>query len=727
MSALTDVLTRLSTGLRINSGKDDPAGMIASELLKSDIVATTTAVKNTQQANSMFAVADSALGQISSLLNDIRGLVNEAANAGAMSDEQIAANQLQVDASLDSIDRISKTTNYQGKLLLDGSLGFTTEGVDNSKLESLNIYQANFGTAEQVDVEIRVSKVAESAKLFFNQGGVSEDVVIEVGGNLGSQAFTFKAGASVEDMARQINFLSDSTGVKATVGKEATYGQLLATSAGFNNDINFTAVQAGAAGGNYAIKYVAGNSDKTTYTITPPTAASAGIIEFQLRMDPWGYSSNADIDQALDGVYTRELANGFTVQSESGKVVRSYSIDMQTWDGVADSPSSYPAIDYNPTTGHMQITLIKDPDTGDVMTTYQQLVDTINGVDGLSVVQLSGDGSKALTDTVDLWTGTADAIGDPVTSTMTKDVRANNSLNITATTPGSQFDNNDVIILQNPDPSVTDITFDYVSAATKAAVIVTNGQSGGALNTATQFLKLTAKTTGAQFNDIGIEFIPTAGATQKPVTVSYDEANGVIRVYGGAGVSTLGDLKEAIEANSPFTADFLTDLTLTTRANLGDKMQFTDVQSSMYTASGVLKTPILTGQSAEYTGTDHPGLVITAPSGATAKQIADAFKDHPLSNLFSIGYNDDGSGRVFWNAAVGDPLGYADPAAWVYSGALQGGTTGYSSSVTAQELVDFVNNDETLSKLIHADLALNSPTGTGKLTLFEEYAYYGDP
>jgi flagellin len=93
-------LTRLSTGLRINSGKDDPAGLIASENLRRDIISIGKAISNTERANQVIATADSALNQVSNLLNDIRGLVIEAANSGALSDEQIAANQLQVDSSL---------------------------------------------------------------------------------------------------------------------------------------------------------------------------------------------------------------------------------------------------------------------------------------------------------------------------------------------------------------------------------------------------------------------------------------------------------------------------------------------------------------------------------------------------------------------------------------------------------------------------------------------------
>ncbi|MEX2137905.1 MAG: flagellin [Pirellulales bacterium] len=139
-------LTRLSTGLRINVGKDDPAGLIASEILRSDIVATQRAITNSERANQIIATADSALGQVSALLNDIRGLVSEAANTGALSDEQIQANQLQVDSSLEAIDRIAQTTSFQGRRLLDGSLDFLTTNPDNALLRA----SGTVGTAVDV-------------------------------------------------------------------------------------------------------------------------------------------------------------------------------------------------------------------------------------------------------------------------------------------------------------------------------------------------------------------------------------------------------------------------------------------------------------------------------------------------------------------------------------------------------------------------------------------------
>lgn len=157
-------LTRLSTGLRINTGKDDPAGLIASEALRSDITGINKAISNTQRASQIIATADSALGQVSSLLNDVRGLVVEAANNGALSDDEIAANQLQVDSSLEAINRIAQTTSFQGRRLLDGSLDFVTQagtGFDTAK--SLQIDQANLGAAGSIGVNIDIGAAATRA------------------------------------------------------------------------------------------------------------------------------------------------------------------------------------------------------------------------------------------------------------------------------------------------------------------------------------------------------------------------------------------------------------------------------------------------------------------------------------------------------------------------------------------------------------------------------------
>ncbi|WP_442511459.1 flagellin [Novipirellula sp. SH528] len=159
-------LTRLSTGLRINSGSDDPAGLIASEALRSEITGLNKAISNTRRASQIISTADSALGQVSNLLNDVRGLVVEAANTGALSNEEIAANQLQIDSSLEAINRIAQTTTFQGRKLLDGGLDFLTKaGTNFSKISNLKIDQASLGANGKLDVSVSVTAAAEQANV----------------------------------------------------------------------------------------------------------------------------------------------------------------------------------------------------------------------------------------------------------------------------------------------------------------------------------------------------------------------------------------------------------------------------------------------------------------------------------------------------------------------------------------------------------------------------------
>jgi flagellin len=165
-SDLQTSLTRLSTGLKINSGKDDPAGLIASEALKSDITSLNKAISNTQRASQIVATADSALGQVSSLLNNVRGLVVEAGNKGALSESEIAANQLQIDSSLEAINRIARTTSFQGRKLLDGSLDFhTSAGSGYAAVQNLQINQANLGASNSLEVNVSISSAATQAQV----------------------------------------------------------------------------------------------------------------------------------------------------------------------------------------------------------------------------------------------------------------------------------------------------------------------------------------------------------------------------------------------------------------------------------------------------------------------------------------------------------------------------------------------------------------------------------
>ncbi|MBM3998970.1 MAG: flagellin [Planctomycetes bacterium] len=222
---LQTALTRLSTGLRINTGKDDPAGLIASEALRSDITALDRAIRNSERANQVIATADSALGQVSSLLNDIRGLVTEAANGGALSDDEIAANQLQIDSSLEAINRIAQTTTFQGRRLLDGSLDFLSTIGSVSTVTGAKIDQANLGATGSVDVDVDITTAATQAEITTASGAFSTNTAASatllfraeaqvtgfVNGNADIQVRAVRPGASMEGIT--IQFTADTTAV----------------------------------------------------------------------------------------------------------------------------------------------------------------------------------------------------------------------------------------------------------------------------------------------------------------------------------------------------------------------------------------------------------------------------------------------------------------------------------------------------------------------------------
>ena len=119
-------LTQLSTGKRINSGADDPAGLIASQALAGEITNTQQAVSNSQMASNMISTADSSLGQIGTLLTTIQGLVSQAASTGNMR-RQCHRRQPEGDRLVAGRHQPHRQHNLVPRPnLLDGTLAFTT-------------------------------------------------------------------------------------------------------------------------------------------------------------------------------------------------------------------------------------------------------------------------------------------------------------------------------------------------------------------------------------------------------------------------------------------------------------------------------------------------------------------------------------------------------------------------------------------------------------------------
>lgn len=213
---MNSTIERLSSGLRITRGADDPAGLICSERLRAEISAVDQAIANTERASNIIATTEGALDEIASLLIDIQDLIVEAANEGGMSEDEIEANQLQVDSAINSITRIANSTSFAGRQLLNGSLEYITSGVATSAVAALDIQTALFGTRSYVPVNVEVTTSAQPARLQYPLSTVATSVSIELQGNTGATTLSFTSGTPASAMIAAINAVSDATGVTAT-------------------------------------------------------------------------------------------------------------------------------------------------------------------------------------------------------------------------------------------------------------------------------------------------------------------------------------------------------------------------------------------------------------------------------------------------------------------------------------------------------------------------------
>ncbi|MGE5607673.1 MAG: flagellin [Bacillota bacterium] len=241
---LNDTLQRLSSGLRINRGADDPAGLIASEGLRSEMAGIQQAIDNSERASNVISTAEASLGEVASLLLNIKELVVEAANTGAMSEDEIEANQLQIDSAVASITRISNTATFAGLNLLNGSLDYVTSGVDATDINALHITQANFGTNPTVPVQVQVLTAAQQASLQFQTSSIASSITLEIKGTEGVDVLTFTSGTHASAIAYAVNRITDSTGVRVELINSANAASGITFKSADYGSKSFVSIQA---------------------------------------------------------------------------------------------------------------------------------------------------------------------------------------------------------------------------------------------------------------------------------------------------------------------------------------------------------------------------------------------------------------------------------------------------------------------------------------------------
>lgn len=214
---LNKSLQRLSTGVKINAGADDPAGLIASENLRSEKTGIQTAIDNASRASNVIGTAEGGLNEVSALLTQLQGLIGSAANTGGLSPQEVSANQLQVDSILSTINRISGSTSFQGIKLLDGNYDYNASSVNSANIANLSVNSSKIPDGGPVNVLVNVTQSAQTGAITYTGTIGTGGVTLQIAGNYGATQLSFASGTTVSGIANAVNAVKNATGLSAQV------------------------------------------------------------------------------------------------------------------------------------------------------------------------------------------------------------------------------------------------------------------------------------------------------------------------------------------------------------------------------------------------------------------------------------------------------------------------------------------------------------------------------
>jgi flagellin len=234
---LNQALSRLSSGLRINSAKDDAAGLAISDRFTSQIRGLNQAVRNANDGISLAQTAEGALQESTNLLQRLRELAVQSANdTNAASDRKSL--QDEVEQIKSELNRIANTTEFNGRKLLDGSalnlnfhvgaresqtITFSVKAAGATDLgnNSVTAKTDNAGGADGAGAAVNAAATLPTANGIATQN-------VTVSGSEGTEVIAVGAGNTAEEIATEINDVSAKTGVTASAKTTVTLGNLTA-------------------------------------------------------------------------------------------------------------------------------------------------------------------------------------------------------------------------------------------------------------------------------------------------------------------------------------------------------------------------------------------------------------------------------------------------------------------------------------------------------------------
>lgn len=225
-------LQRLSTGFRINSAKDDAAGLQISNRLTSQINGLNVATRNANDGISLSQTAEGALQQSTGILQRMRDLALQSANGSNGATER-AALQGEVSQLQQELDRIAETTSFGGRKILDGTFGSQSFQVGANAFETISVsvgaasssriganrFNSTVAAGTDSQAGIAASVVAGYTDVISTDVGYASSPAttdgLTIKGKLGTASVALTDGSSARELANSVNNVSGSTGVNA--------------------------------------------------------------------------------------------------------------------------------------------------------------------------------------------------------------------------------------------------------------------------------------------------------------------------------------------------------------------------------------------------------------------------------------------------------------------------------------------------------------------------------
>lgn len=226
-SSVADSMAKLSSGLRINSAKDDAAGMQISNRLTNQTNGLNVAMRNANDGVSMAQTAEGAMSESTTIMERMRELALQSAN-GSNSDKDRDAMQKEMGELQSEMNRIADTTSFGGQNLLDGSFGEKSFqiGANSNETQSLGLMDVSshaLGQTYKSFGENAAGNVELSATAVAGTQGANGSVTIDVGGK--SQSISLGHDMSHEELQEKINNIDGVSGVTVTQAGDKTPAQ----------------------------------------------------------------------------------------------------------------------------------------------------------------------------------------------------------------------------------------------------------------------------------------------------------------------------------------------------------------------------------------------------------------------------------------------------------------------------------------------------------------------